>query len=129
MQRTKIFGAAILIIAAALMLVTSSCFGTASGASSGSGSSAVKPKPTVVSNVATTSGTASAYYTTLDIKVKNEGAEGTVLVQASVTQSGATNSREQEVYLSSGETHEIKLTFPLTWKGGEFTSNVQAIVP
>jgi hypothetical protein len=129
MQRTRIFGAVILIIIASLMLTAGGCFGNAAGSSGGTSSGPVKPKPTVVSNVATTSGTAAAYYTTLDIKIKNEGAEGTVLVQASVTQAGTTNSREQEVYLSSGETHELKLTFPLIWKGGEFTSNVQAIVP
>jgi hypothetical protein len=129
MQLTRIFGAVILVIIASLMLAASSCFGSVSGASTGTSSGPVKPKPTIVSNIATTSGTAAAYYTTLDIKVRNEGAEGTVLVQASVTQSGTTNAREQEVYLAAGETHELKLTFPLVWKGGEFSSNVQAIVP
>jgi len=79
--------------------------------------------------VATTSGTQSAYYATLDIQVKNEGAEGTVLVQASITQDEKTTSNEMPVYLAQNETHELKLTFPLEWEGGEFTSTVDAIVP
>jgi hypothetical protein len=129
MQGKRIIPAAILIIFAFLVLSTSGCLGITAGASTATPTGPVKPKPVIANYIATTSGTAAAYYTTLDIKVKNEGAEGTVLVQASVTQTGTTNSREQEVYLASGETHELKLTFPLIWKGGDFSSNVQAIVP
>jgi hypothetical protein len=129
MQGKRIITAVILIVFVALMLSGSGCSGISSGASTVTPSGPVKPKPVIANYVATTSGTAAAYYTTLDIKVKNEGAEGTVLVQASVTQAGVTNSREQEVYLGSGETHELKLTFPLVWKGGDFGSNVQAVLP
>ena len=129
MQRMRIITAAIWIIFASLVLSASGCSGITAGSSTTTPSGPVKPRPVIAPYTATTSGTAAAYYTTLVIKVKNEGAEGTVLVQASVTQAGATNSREQEVYLASGETHELKLTFPLIWKGGDFSSNVQAIVP
>ena len=106
------------------------------GCSSGGGSSSesttatvVKPQPQVESVVTTTSGTQSAYYATLDIKVKNNGAEGTILVQASVTQNGKTNQNEMPVFLKEGEEHELKLTFPLVWEGGNFTCAVLAIVP
>ena len=130
MRHSKVFGTAILIIIAVLMIASSGCFGSASGASSSGGSSTpVKPKPSISEVIATTSGTQQAYYAILDIKAKNDGAEGTILVQASVTQAGTTNQREMEVYLKQGETHELKLTFPLIWKGGDFTTNAQAIVP
>jgi hypothetical protein len=33
------------------------------------------------------------------------------------------------VYLKQGETHELKLTFPLVWQGGDFTPNVQTVIP
>jgi hypothetical protein len=79
--------------------------------------------------VATTTGTQSAYYATLDIKVKNNGAEGVILVQAQVTQGGRTGSNEMPVFLKQNETHELKLTFPLVWEGGEFTSTVKTLVP
>jgi hypothetical protein len=79
--------------------------------------------------VASTSGVQGAYFATLDIKVKNTGAEGTILVQGAVTQAGNTVTREMEVFLKQGESHELKLTYPLVWQGGDFTSNVKAIVP
>jgi hypothetical protein len=130
MQSTKVLASIVLGILAILMLASSSCFGNASGASSsGDASTPIKPKPSIASVVATTSGTQSAYYAILDIKAKNDGAEGTILVVATVTQAGVSNQREMEVYLMKGETHELKLTFPLVWKGGDFTPNVQAIVP
>ena len=131
MQRAKLFGAAILVIMAALMLVATSCFGgnSFSSGSSGGTPAVVNPQPVVESTVASTSGTQSAYYATLDIKVKNNGADGTILVLASVTQSGKTSQNEMPVFLKQNEEHELKMTFPLTWQGGDFTSSVQAILP
>lgn len=131
MHLAKLSGAAILLIMVALMLVSTSCFGgnAFNSSSSGSNPAVVKPQPIVVSTVASTSGTQSAYFVTLDIKVKNNGAEGTILIQASVTQSGKTSQNEMPVFLKQNEEHELKMTFPLTWQGGEFTSNVQAILP
>ena len=90
---------------------------------------AVKPQPQVEKVIATTSGTQSAYYATLDIKVKNTGAEGTILVKAAITQNGKSSSNEMPVFLKQNETHELKMTFPLVWQGGEFTSNVTAVIP
>jgi hypothetical protein len=125
----KIYSSIILMVVAAFMLTATGCFGNMSGASISDKPSALKPAPQITNLIATTSGVKDAYYAILDIKVKNEGAEGTVLVQASVTQSGVTNQREMEVYLKQGETHELKLTFPLVWKGGDFTPNAQATIP
>jgi len=79
--------------------------------------------------VATTSGTEAAYFATLDISVKNNGAEGTILVIGSITQGGRTSQSEMPVFLKEGQSHELKLTYPLVWRGGDFTSNVQTIIP
>jgi hypothetical protein len=100
-----------------------------SGSATATAVEVVKPQPRVENVVATTSGSPSAYYATLDIKIKNVGAEGTVLVQAAVTQNGKTSSNEMPVFLKKNETHELKLTFPLVWQGGDFTSSVKTIVP
>jgi hypothetical protein len=124
---TAVFAAVLL----ALMLVSTSCFGgTASSGSSNSPTpSVLVPQPRVENVVATTTGTESAYYATLDIKVRNDGAEGTILVVASLTQAGKTAKNQMPVFLKKGESHELKMTFPLVWQGGEFTTNVQTIIP
>jgi PBP1b-binding outer membrane lipoprotein LpoB len=132
MKRGKPFSAIVIVILVAVLLVSGGCFGGNSGAGNVTASptnTTLKPKPTVLPVAAATNGTDKAYYTTLDIKVKNEGAEGIVLVKASVTQAGTTNTNEMPVYLMKGETDEIKLTFPLVWKGGEFSYDVQAVLP
>jgi hypothetical protein len=131
MKRLNIFSAAILIIAVALMLITPGCFGGTGiiGNSTPTTPTVVKPQPRIESVVATTSGTQSSYYATLDIKVKNDGAEGTILVKATVTQGGKSSQNEMPVFLKQGEDHELKMTFPLVWEGGEFTSDVQTVIP
>jgi hypothetical protein len=107
----------------------SGCTGAGQSTSASVSAQAVKPQPAVVNVVATTSGTESAYYATLDITVKNKGAEGTILVQATVTQNGKSSQNQMPVFLKQNETHELKLTYPLTWMGGDFTSDVKTIVP
>lgn len=132
MKRSKLFSAIMLIMLAGILLFTAGCFGGNNGGGNNTSTptnTVLKPKPTILPVVAATNGTDKAYFTTLAIKIKNEGAEGIVLVKASVTQSGITNTNEMPVYLMKGETDEIKLTFPLVWKGGEFTYDVQAALP
>jgi hypothetical protein len=130
MGRVKILGPVILVLALLLALSSTSCFSNNNkGSTVTTAVEVVKPLPEVESVVATTTGTQSAYYATLDIKVKNNGAEGVILVQAQVTQGGRTGSNEMPVFLKQNETHELKLTFPLVWEGGEFTSTVKTLVP
>jgi len=130
MQRGKWTGIAVLVVVATLMIATGGCFGSPSPAESNTPEEGVvKPNPKVVSVIATTSGTEKAYYAILDITVKNEGAEGTILVVATVTQDGKSSQNEMDVYLKQGRSHELKLTFPLVWKGGKWTADVQALVP
>lgn len=130
MKQRIISAGSIAILLLALMLFTTGCFSSNTGATpTPTGVEAVKPKAKVEKVIATTSGTEDSYYATLDIRVKNEGAEGLILVIASVTQAGQTKQSQMPVYLKSGVSHELKMTFPLVWRGGEFTSNVQAILP
>ena len=131
MNRSSIIRAAVMmIILTALMFVATGCFSnTGVSTPTATSTEAVKPKPSIKNVVATTSGTESAYYVTLDIKVKNEGAEGTILVVGSVTQAGKTSQNQMPIFLKQGKEHELKLTFPLVWKGGDFEPNVQALVP
>jgi hypothetical protein len=130
MRRSVLSGVFILIIIAALSAGLIGCFSSSSSNSSEpTTTAAVKPAPEVVKVIATTSGTQAAYYATLDIKVKNTGAEGTILVKATLTQNGKSSSNEMPVFLKQNESHELKLTFPLVWQGGDFTSNVETMVP
>jgi len=129
MHWNRILGVISLIVVIVFILLSASCFGTDTSSTTSTTSSALKPQPKVESVIATTSGTETAYFTTLDIKVRNDGAEGTILVVASVTQNGTTNQNKMPVFLKKGENHELKMTFPLVWGGGEFTSNVQTTVP
>jgi hypothetical protein len=131
MKLIKLCGAACLTVAIVLMTITSGCFSNTDAAdpSVTPTPTVVKPSPKVESVIATTSGTQDAYYATLNIKVKNEGAEGTILVRGSVTQGAVTEQSEMPVFLKHNESHELKLTFPLVWGGGDFTSDVITIVP
>ena len=130
MRRFLLTGAVILVLAVALLFGMTGCFlSNNSSAKVTTTPAVVKPAPEVVSVVATTSGTQAAYYATLDVRVKNTGAEGTILVKAAVTQNGKNNTNEMPIFLKQNESHDLKLTFPLVWQGGDFTSNVQAIVP
>jgi hypothetical protein len=129
MRRSRLFGAFVLILVIGLAVFAGGCFGTENGGTATEKTSTVKPDPVVESVVTTTSGTQGAYYAILDIKVKNKGAEGTILVIASVTQDGKTVQEEMPVYLMKNVTHELKLTFPLVWKGGVWTSDVKTQIP
>ncbi len=130
MSKRLTIGFAISLMLIAIMLLSSSCFGGSNAATPTTNSKdAVKPKPSVEKVIASTNGTEGAYFATLDITVKNNGAEGTILVVGSITQAGQTKQSEMPVFLKEGETHELKMTYPLVWKGGEFTSNVQTIIP
>jgi len=129
MRRLLLHRAIILILLTFLITGLTGCFSNSSSTTNTTATTAVKPTPAVVSVTATTSGTETAYYATLDIKVKNTGAEGTILVKASVTQDDETNTNTMPVYLSQNETHALKMTFPLVWEGGDFTSDVETEVP
>ena len=132
MKFTKLAGVIILIAIAAVM--ASACGGGGS-ANTNSKPTAVaasdisKPSPTVLLVNATTAGMFENYYAILNITARNEGADGVVIVVASITQAGQTQKNEMPVYLTSGSAQTVKLVFPLKWKGGDWTPTVQTEVP
>lgn len=132
MKGTKLAGIIILIAIAAIM--ASACGGGSSASTSPkptavASSDIAKPRPAVLLVNATTAGVFDNYYAVLNITAKNEGADGVVIVVGSITQAGVTQRNEIPVYLPSGSSQTVKLVFPLTWKGGEWTPTVETEVP
>jgi hypothetical protein len=132
MKCTKLAGVIILIAIAAVM--ASACGGGGSAntnpqPSSVPASDISKPRPTVLLVNATTAGMFENYYAILNITARNEGADGVVIVVASITQAGQTQKNEMPVYLTAGSAQTVKLVFPLKWKGGDWTPTVQTEVP
>ncbi|MCX5994842.1 MAG: hypothetical protein NTV59_02445 [Chloroflexi bacterium] len=132
MKCTKLAGVIILIVIAAVM--ASACGGSSSAntnqkPTSVPASDISKPSPTVLLVNATTAGLFENYYAILNITAKNEGADGVVIVVASITQAGQTQKNEMPVYLTAGSAQTVKLVFPLKWKGGDWTPTVQTEVP
>ena len=88
-----------------------------------------KPRPVVKSVEATTSGMEANYYAILEITIDNKGTDGTVIVHATLTQGGVTQTNEMITNLNKDKTQVLRLTFPLKWKGGEWTQSVEVTVP
>jgi hypothetical protein len=132
MKCTKLAGVIILIAIAAVM--ASACGGGGSAntnpqPTSVPASDISKPRPTVLLVNATTAGILDNYYAILNITAKNEGADGIVIVVATITQAGQTQKNEMPVYLTAGSAQTVKLVFPLKWKGGDWTPTVQTEIP
>lgn len=88
-----------------------------------------KPKPVVKTVEATTSGMDSHYYAILEITIENQGSDGTVIVRATLTQAGVTQTNDMITNLDKGKTQTLPLVFPLKWQGGDWTQTVDVIVP
>ncbi|APV45231.1 hypothetical protein Dform_01916 [Dehalogenimonas formicexedens] len=88
-----------------------------------------KPKPVVKSVEATTSGMDSHYYAILQITIENKGSDGTVIVRATLTQGGVTQTNDMITNLDKDKTQTLPLVFPLKWQGGDWTQTVDVIVP
>ena len=132
MKCTKLAGVIILIALAAVR--ASACGGGGSAntnpkPTSVPASDISKPSPAVLLVNATTAGILDNYYAILNITAKNEGADGIVIVVASITQAGQTQRNEMPVYLTSGSAQTVKLVFPLKWKGGDWTPTVETVLP
>ena len=114
------------------VLTTAVVFGAGCGASSSAASSptaeAMKPKPVISALTAETSGMLDNYYATLNITVKNEGAAGTVVVLAGITQGSQTMESEFPLYITHNDKQTLKLVFPLKWEGGDWTPSVRTEV-
>ncbi len=134
MQRSKLLGLALLMTIAVLVLITGGCFSGSSdtvGSTPSVTANVLKPLPKVEEITANTTGSESNYVVFLHVKVKNNGANGTIVLQGKVTQNGMTITHEMSVYdLKKGETREVVLEpFSLVWKGGDWSADVKAIVP
>ena len=130
MQRYKLLIVAVLVVIAALTITATGCGHSKSSVTSNPSTiSVIKPEPTVAKVTASTSGVQNNYYADLDITVKNNGADGTILVKASVTQVDNTSTQEQAVFIKGGQTQELKMTFHILWEVGDWTPSVQAVVP
>ena len=132
MKGTKLAGVIILIAIAAVM--ASACGGGSSTSTNPqptviTSSDISKPNPTVLLVAATTAGIEDNYYAILNITAKNQGADGIIIIVASITQAGQTQTNEMPVYLTSGSSQTVKLVFPLKWKGGDWTPSVQTEIP
>ena len=129
MSRAKL--GAVLLATIALLSVATGCFAASGGKTAGASQSPepMKPKPVVESVNAATSGMADKYYAIMDIAVKNEGADGTVIVAASITQGAQIVDNELPVYITHNGRQTVRLVFPLKWKGGDWTPSVQVRVP
>jgi hypothetical protein len=88
-----------------------------------------KPKPVVRSVEATTSGMDNHYYAILEITIENHGSDGTVIVRATLTQGGVTQTNEMITNLDKDKAQTLPLVFPLKWQGGDWTQTVDVIVP
>lgn len=129
-NRSKALSIGVIFLTLILLLTCAGCFNATSAAPDSSGTpQTVKPKPVVKSVNADTSRTENSYYAILEIEIKNEGAEGTVLVNASIRQAGKTISDKMAVYIQKGKTQSVRMIFPLIWEGGEWTPTVSVKVP
>jgi hypothetical protein len=88
-----------------------------------------KPRPVVKSVEATTSGMESHYYAILEITIENLGSDGTVIIKATLTQGGVTQTNDMITNLDKDKTQTLPLVFPLKWQGGDWTQTVDVIVP
>ncbi len=130
MSRAKVLGVIVLVILAAVLFSASGCSSRSNFASSTpTTTEIIKPKPVVEAVDASTSGMLDNYYAILDITVKNDGADGTVIVVASVTQGAQTIKNEMPLYITHNAKQMVRLVFPLKWEGGDWTPNVRVEVP
>jgi len=130
MRQTKLVGIVLLVALAAVLASACGGGGADTEAKPTMPSSQIsKPKPTVVLVNATTAGVFDNYFAILNITAKNDGADGIVIVVASINQAGETKKNEMPVYLSQGATQTVKLVFPLKWRGGDWTPTVGTEVP
>lgn len=133
MRYTKFVGVVILVVLTAFL--ASACGGgsastEAQPTNSFTQSSQIsKPKPKIVLVNATTAGVFENYFAILDITAKNDGADGVVIIVASITQGSDTKTSEMPVSLKKDEAQSIRLVFPLKWRGGEWTPSVTTEVP
>lgn len=92
-------------------------------------SEALKPDPVITQLTASTVGVFNDYYAILTIGVRNNGAEGVIVVVGSISQGTETKKSELPVYLAQEASQTVKLVFRLQWNGGDWTPRAETKVP
>lgn len=132
MHQSKLIGFTALAILVVTLFLVPGCLSGTNVPNSGSSTptpAVAKPRPVIESVNAITSGLGNNYYAILEVTLRNEGSDGTAVVSASVTQGNQTQTNEMVTNINHNTTQVLRLTFPLKWKGGDWTQTVQAIVP
>lgn len=127
MNRVK--AAAGLLILALVVILGAGCSQPGLSAPAETTPEVYKPRPVVESTNASTSGMLDNYYAIMDISVKNDGADGTVVVTGFVTQGGQTIANSLPVYVSHNSKQVVRLVLPLRWNGGDWTPRAEVQVP
>ena len=129
----RIYSVPVLLLVSSLLLspgcTTASSQSTASVTSISTISATAKPQPSIANVSTETSGQFSNYYAIMSIDIQNNGAAGTVMVMASVTQAGVIHENDYPLYFSKSGTQTLRLVFPLQWQGGDWTPKVNVAVP
>lgn len=123
-----------LMVILILLFLLSSCFSNSNVPASPTSpapvnESLIKPQPQVANVTASTIGFFEDYQVILEVTIKNNGAEGSVIVIAKLTQAGTTATKQLPISLSKGGTQTIHFVFPLKWEGGEWVPEVTCKLP
>lgn len=108
---------------------TASFPATETAASTSNRAEVVKPSPVILGISATTSGMFGSYYAILDVTVKNEGADGMIILIGSINQDNHNVTSELPIYLAHKLTQTVRMILPLTWRGGDWTPSAVAEIP
>lgn len=132
MNRIKAFSIVISTMMVLALLFAAGCWGgngVSSESSTPTAPQVTKPKPSVESVNAISTGTQDKYYAILEVTVKNDGADGMIVLSGSITQGNQTIKNELPVYITHNTEEVVRLIFPLTWKGGDWVPKVEVQVP
>ena len=130
MIRNKSLSIAALLVLAAI-LFSALCCGTATlgGSTQTPVVEVTKVKPSVVSVNVVNTGTQDAYYAILDITIKNDGADGMVIVLGSIMQGTQTTTSELPTYITRNSEIVVRMVLPLKWGGGEPQAKAEVRIP
>jgi len=132
MSQRRLPDVAALVLVAAALFLASGCHGGSIPANPTQPTTVeVKTvKPSVESVEVVNTGTPDKYYAILDVTVRNDGADGMVIIVGSITQGTQTPiTSEIPVYLTGNSKQVIQIVLPLKWGGGQFTAKAEVHIP
>ena len=129
MIRNKSLSIVALLVLAAILFSALGCSTATSGGSTQTPAEVTKVKPSVVSVNVVNTGTQDAYYAILDITIKNDGADGMVIVLGSIMQGTQTTTSELPTYITRNSEIVVRMVLPLKWGGGEPQAKAEVRIP